>query len=106
VCEYEKRKSKSKEKQDKNCFDFLKRTIEIINPKIIRTVGIVALEALKAIEYHQSSLKKNGGKILWEFIKESGFNEIKIISHLHYFSRFQRLPFRKKKITSAINTKA
>ena len=48
----------------KNCSGFLQKTIEIINPKIIVTLGAVALEALKMIEYHQFTLKLNAAKIL------------------------------------------
>lgn len=49
----------------KNCSGFLKKTIEIVNPKIIVTLGGVALEALKLIEYHQFTLKLNAAKILF-----------------------------------------
>lgn len=48
----------------KNCSAFLRKTIEIINPKIIVTLGTVALEALKMIEYHQFTLKLEAAKIL------------------------------------------
>ncbi|MDQ3801886.1 MAG: uracil-DNA glycosylase [Acidobacteriota bacterium] len=47
----------------KNCSDFLRKTIEIVNPKIIATLGAVALEALKLIEYHQFTLKLSGAQI-------------------------------------------
>ena len=36
--------------------------MQIIQPKVVVTLGIVALEALKAIEYHQISLKNDIGK--------------------------------------------
>ncbi len=48
----------------KNCADFLKRTIKLINPNIIVTLGAVALEALRAIEYHQFTLKRETARIL------------------------------------------
>ena len=48
----------------KNCSAFLQKTIEIVNPKIIATLGGVALEALKMIEYHQFTLKLAAAKIL------------------------------------------
>jgi DNA polymerase len=48
----------------KNCSGFLQKTIEIINPKIIVTLGAVALEALKMIEYHQFTLKLEAAQIL------------------------------------------
>ena len=35
-----------------NCSDFLKRTIELVDPQVIVTLGSVALEALKRIHYH------------------------------------------------------
>jgi uracil-DNA glycosylase family 4 len=49
----------------KNCSGFLRRTIECVNPKIIATLGSVALEALKLIEYHQISLKNAGEIFRW-----------------------------------------
>ncbi|MEZ5426629.1 MAG: uracil-DNA glycosylase [Pyrinomonadaceae bacterium] len=52
-----------KKSEVRNCSDFLRRTIELINPKIIATLGSVALEALKLLEYHQLSLKTDVGKI-------------------------------------------
>jgi uracil-DNA glycosylase family 4 len=40
-----------------NCSDFLRRTIEIINPRIVVTLGSVALEALKRIHNHDLTLR-------------------------------------------------
>jgi uracil-DNA glycosylase len=51
-------------KEIKNCSDFLARTIETVNPKIIVTLGSVALEALKAIEYHQFTLRADAARVL------------------------------------------
>ncbi|MFN3330735.1 MAG: uracil-DNA glycosylase, partial [Pyrinomonadaceae bacterium] len=48
----------------KNCSEFLKRQIELMNPKIIATLGSTALEALKYIENHEFTLKTHVGKIL------------------------------------------
>lgn len=47
-----------------NCSNYLEKTINLINPNVIATLGIVALEALKAIENHQFALKTDAGKIL------------------------------------------
>ncbi|MGC2236001.1 MAG: uracil-DNA glycosylase [Pyrinomonadaceae bacterium] len=55
---------KPSKKEIKNCSDFLEKTINLINPKIIATLGTVALEALKMIEYHQFALKTDAAKIL------------------------------------------
>lgn len=55
---------KPSKKEMKNCADFLKRTIELINPQIIVTLGAVALEGLQAIEYHQFTLKREVAQIL------------------------------------------
>ena len=46
-----------------NCTNFLKRTIELIDPRVIVTLGSVALEALKRIHYHDFILKEAIGKI-------------------------------------------
>ena len=45
-----------------NCSDFLKRTIELINPRVIVTLGVVALDALKLVHYHELNLKEHAGK--------------------------------------------
>jgi DNA polymerase len=46
-----------------NCSQFLRRQIEIINPRIVVTLGAVSLEALKAIEYHTFALRGSVGQI-------------------------------------------
>jgi uracil-DNA glycosylase len=46
-----------------NCSGFLKRTIDLINPAVIVTLGSVALDALKRIHYHDLVLKEAIGKI-------------------------------------------
>jgi len=48
----------------RNCSGFLKRTIELVQPKVIATLGGVALEALSLIAYHDSKLKTHAGMIL------------------------------------------
>jgi DNA polymerase len=48
----------------KNCSSFLRRQIELLAPKVLVTIGSVALEALKAIEHHEFILKNDVGKIL------------------------------------------
>ena len=47
-----------------NCSSFLRQQIELINPPIIATLGAVALEALKAVEYHKFIVKNDVAKIL------------------------------------------
>ena len=42
-----------------NCSHFLSRTIELIDPALIVTLGSVALEALKRIHYHELNLKEH-----------------------------------------------
>src|SRR6185436_2206187 len=37
----------------RSCSDFLRRTIELVDPRVIVTLGGVALEALKLIHYHE-----------------------------------------------------
>ena len=51
------------QKELKNCSSFLKRTIEIVNPRVIVTLGSVALEALKRIQYHELNLKESAARI-------------------------------------------
>ena len=50
----------------RNCSDFLRRTIALVDPSLIVTLGMVALEALKSLQYHELNLRKDAGKIrLW-----------------------------------------
>jgi uracil-DNA glycosylase family 4 len=51
------------QKEIKNCSSFLRRTIEVINPRLIVTLGSVALEALKRIQYHELNLKESAARI-------------------------------------------
>jgi uracil-DNA glycosylase family 4 len=46
-----------------NCSDFLRRTIEIVDPAVIVTLGSVALDAIKSISPHNLTLKESAGKI-------------------------------------------
>jgi DNA polymerase len=57
---------KPTQKELSNCSSFLRRTIELVNPRVIVTLGSVALEALKRIQYHELSLKTAASQIhLW-----------------------------------------
>jgi uracil-DNA glycosylase len=47
----------------RNCSSFLKQTIELIDPRVVVTLGRVALDALKQLHYHELSLKEHAGKI-------------------------------------------
>ena len=46
-----------------NCSAFLRRAIELIDPLVIVTLGSVALDALKRIQYHEFTLKEAAGRI-------------------------------------------
>jgi DNA polymerase len=46
-----------------NCSYFLRQIVEIVDPEVVVTLGSVALDALKAIEPHQLSLKESAAKI-------------------------------------------
>ena len=61
---------KPKKSEINNCASFLEKTLEVINPRVIATLGIVALEALKAIEYHELKLKNDVAKLVdWNSVK-------------------------------------
>lgn len=47
----------------RNCSGFLRRTIELIDPRVIVTLGSVALDALKRIQYHELNLKESASRI-------------------------------------------
>ncbi|HYK21025.1 MAG TPA: uracil-DNA glycosylase family protein, partial [Pyrinomonadaceae bacterium] len=51
------------QKELANCSEFLQRTIELVDPRVIVTLGSVALEALKRIQYHELNLKDSAAQI-------------------------------------------
>ncbi len=54
---------KPTQKELANCSSFLRRTIELVDPRVIVTLGSVALEALKRIQYHELSLKTAASQV-------------------------------------------
>lgn len=46
-----------------NCSSLLRRTFEIVDPRVVVTLGSVALEALKSIHYHELILKDHAARI-------------------------------------------
>ncbi|MCA1592201.1 MAG: uracil-DNA glycosylase [Acidobacteria bacterium] len=46
-----------------NCSGFLRRQLDIIDPRVVVTLGAVALAALCAVEYHQLTLGQDAGQI-------------------------------------------
>lgn len=52
-----------KKSEIENCSGFLRRVIEIVDPRVVVTLGSVALAALKSIAYHELSLKDAVGEI-------------------------------------------
>ena len=46
-----------KQSEIRNCASFLRKTIDLIDPKVVATLGTVALNALKAIEPHNLKIK-------------------------------------------------
>src|SRR5215213_6342334 len=54
---------KPTQKELANCSGFLRRTIELIDPRVIVTLGSVALEALKRIQYHELNLKESAAGV-------------------------------------------
>lgn len=47
----------------RNCSDLLRRQIELIDPRVIATLGSVALDALKGIATHELKLKDHAGSV-------------------------------------------
>jgi uracil-DNA glycosylase family 4 len=47
----------------RNCSDFLRRTIELIDPRVLVTLGGVALEALKLVHYHDFTLRDDAAEL-------------------------------------------
>src|SRR5215204_2712797 len=54
---------KPTKKELENCSGFLRRAIEVVDPRVIVTLGSVALKALKRIQYHELSLKESASRI-------------------------------------------
>jgi len=54
---------KPTQKELANCSGFLQRTIDLVDPRVIVTLGSVALEALKRIQSHELNLKTSAGQI-------------------------------------------
>lgn len=52
---------KPRRSEMKNCTSFLRRTIELIDPPVIATLGAVGLDALGLIAPHGLTLKTNAG---------------------------------------------
>ncbi|MDQ1558191.1 MAG: hypothetical protein QOD32_1251 [Pyrinomonadaceae bacterium] len=50
-------------KESLNCAEFLRRQIELVAPRVVVTLGAVALAALSRIEYHQFTLKDSAGRV-------------------------------------------
>jgi uracil-DNA glycosylase family 4 len=47
----------------KNCSDYLQRTIALVNPEVVVTLGNAALDALKLIENHEFTLQHDVAKL-------------------------------------------
>jgi uracil-DNA glycosylase family 4 len=54
---------KPTQKELSNCSGFLRRTIELVNPRIVVALGSVALDALKRLHSHQLNLKDHAAQI-------------------------------------------
>lgn len=50
-------------KEMRNCSDFLRRTIDLVDPEIVVTLGTVALEALKLVQPHEFTLRSDATKV-------------------------------------------
>jgi len=48
----------------RNCSGYLQRVLTLIKPRIIATLGVVGLEALSLIAYHEFKLKTHAGQIV------------------------------------------
>ena len=47
----------------KTCSEYLRRQIELLDPRVVVTLGSVALAALRALEYHPFTLKTDAGRV-------------------------------------------
>ena len=47
----------------RNCSDFLRRSIALVDPNVIVTLGGVALEALRLVQHHEFTLRHDAAKV-------------------------------------------
>ena len=47
----------------RNCSQFLRRQVEVVDPRVVVTLGSVALAALRGVEYHRLTLKEDAGRV-------------------------------------------
>lgn len=47
-----------------NCAEFLRRQIDLIDPRVVVTLGAVALAALRTVSYHEFTLKESAGRVV------------------------------------------
>jgi len=47
----------------RNCSEFLRRTIDLVNPRLLITLGSVALGALRRLYHHELTLKEHAAKM-------------------------------------------
>ena len=52
-----------KQSEIRNCSSYLERVLRLIDPPLVATLGSIALEALKLIEYHEFTLKEHAGMV-------------------------------------------
>jgi uracil-DNA glycosylase family 4 len=55
---------KPSSREIKNCSEFLRRQIELIDPSVVVTLGAVALDALRSVEPHEFTLRDCAGRVL------------------------------------------
>jgi uracil-DNA glycosylase len=60
----------------KNCSAYLRRVLELVRPKVVATLGGVALDALSLIAYHEFKLKTHAGSVL-------SWNDIELLPLYH-----------------------
>jgi DNA polymerase len=48
----------------RNCSDFLRRQIALVNPRVVATLGAVALDALRLVEPHPYQLRETVAQLL------------------------------------------
>lgn len=67
---------KPKKSEMNNCASFLEKTINLIKPNVLVTLGTVALEALKKIEGHELKIRENVAEVI-------DWNNYKLIPMYH-----------------------
>jgi len=85
----------------RNCSHFLEKQLNLVDPKLIATIGATALKSLKYIKNHNYQLKNNCGELLeWDGYKLIPLYHTSPRARIHRSKEKQKEDWKKLKSTS------